>query len=137
MLGSRRAFTLIEMLMVIMIMGIVVSVFLGRMSRGKKPETFETIGDQLNRMVLFVRQEALVNQKRYCLAFERGRDNPDRIIIGGGVAEAGEFLFRSIRRTLEVRALDFPMKGLHVVKAKLGNDAGVIGASVLVRRSFS
>ena len=61
--------------------------------------------------------------------------NPDRIVIGGGIAEAGEVLFRPIRRTLKMRALDFPVRGLQVVKAKLGNDAGVIGASVLVRRS--
>ena len=62
--------------------------------------------------------------------------NPDRIVIGGGVAEAGEILFRQIRKTLKERAMTFPMKSLQVVKAKLGNDAGVIGASVLVRRSL-
>ncbi len=63
--------------------------------------------------------------------------NPSRIVIGGGVAEAGEVLFQPIRRTLEKRALDIPMRGLQVVKAKLGNDAGVVGASVLARRSLT
>lgn len=62
--------------------------------------------------------------------------NPDRIVIGGGVSDAGEFLFRSIRKTLKKRALAFPLKGLQVVKAKLGNDAGMIGAAVLARRSL-
>lgn len=60
--------------------------------------------------------------------------NPDRIVVGGGVAEAGEVLFRPILATLQERAMRFPMKHLKVVKAKLGNDAGMIGASVLVRR---
>lgn len=62
--------------------------------------------------------------------------NPDRLVIGGGVAEAGEFLFRSIRKTLKKRALSFSVEHLQVVKAKLGNDAGIIGAAVLVRRSL-
>ncbi|MFH1857781.1 MAG: ROK family protein [Candidatus Omnitrophota bacterium] len=61
--------------------------------------------------------------------------NPDRIVIGGGVAEAGEILFGPLRETLREYAMDFPLKHLKVVKAKLGNDAGVIGASVLARRS--
>ena len=62
--------------------------------------------------------------------------NPDRIVIGGGVADAGEVLFRPIRRTVKAWALDLPAKHLRVVKAKLGNDAGIVGASVLVRRSL-
>jgi len=62
--------------------------------------------------------------------------NPHRIVIGGGVAEAGEVLFRPTRSSLKRHAFSFPMKHLKVVKAKLGNDAGVVGASVLVRRSF-
>ncbi len=62
--------------------------------------------------------------------------NPERIVIGGGVADAGEFLFRPIRQSLRRHALAWPLSHLSVVRAKLGNDAGMIGASVLVRRSL-
>ncbi|MBI4436423.1 MAG: ROK family protein [Candidatus Omnitrophica bacterium] len=62
--------------------------------------------------------------------------NPDRIVIGGGVSEAGSVLFRPVRESLRTHALAWPLKNFEVVPAKLGNDAGVIGASVLVRRSL-
>ncbi len=57
--------------------------------------------------------------------------NPERIIIGGGVADAGEPLFKSIRRTVGERALPVPGKAVKILKAKLGNDAGIIGAAAL------
>lgn len=58
--------------------------------------------------------------------------NPEAIIIGGGIAGAGEPLFKSIRRTVRERALRVPAAAVKIVKAKLGNDAGVIGAATLL-----
>jgi len=57
--------------------------------------------------------------------------NPERIIIGGGIADAGQLLFGPIRRTVNERALPIPRRAVKIVKAKLGNDAGVIGAASL------
>lgn len=59
--------------------------------------------------------------------------NPERIVIGGGVADAGRFLFEAIRNTIKKRAMDVPAGCAKVVKARLGRDAGLIGAAVLVR----
>ncbi|MBI4335541.1 MAG: ROK family protein [Candidatus Omnitrophica bacterium] len=59
--------------------------------------------------------------------------NPERIIIGGGVAEAGKFLFGPLRETVRQRAMDVPARRVKIVKAMLGQDAGLIGAAVLVR----
>jgi glucokinase len=59
--------------------------------------------------------------------------NPEMIVIGGGVADAGEFLFRAVRRTIKERAMKVPAVCAKVVKARLGQDAGLIGAAVLVR----
>lgn len=59
--------------------------------------------------------------------------NPEKIVIGGGVADAGKFLFDAIRKTVNERAMDVPSAGAKIVKAKLGQDAGLIGAAVLVR----
>ena len=61
--------------------------------------------------------------------------NPQRIVIGGGVAQAGVFLFGPIRRTLKDRALNWPARHVKVVRATLGNEAGIIGAATLVRLS--
>jgi glucokinase len=58
--------------------------------------------------------------------------NPARFIIGGGVARAGEALFRPLRRAYQKRALPSAAEGVTIVPAQLGNDAGVIGAAGLV-----
>lgn len=58
--------------------------------------------------------------------------NIEKIVIGGGVSEAGKVLFDSIRETISIRAMKLPAKTVKVVKARLGYDAGVIGAATLV-----
>lgn len=59
--------------------------------------------------------------------------NLDLIVIGGGVSYAGGVLFENIRRTILLRAMRVQAKRVRVVKAKLGIDAGLIGAGYLVR----
>lgn len=59
--------------------------------------------------------------------------NPEVVVIGGGVANAGEYIFKSVRETVKRRAMPLPAKTAKIVKAKLGEDAALIGASVLVR----
>ncbi|MXV72991.1 ROK family protein [Candidatus Poribacteria bacterium] len=57
--------------------------------------------------------------------------NPQIAIIGGGIAEAGEkLLFEPIRTELSKRAMDIPAQ-MTIVKAHLGNDAGIVGAAML------
>lgn len=57
--------------------------------------------------------------------------NPEKIIIGGGVAEAGDILFNPIKETISKRAMSIAGSTVQIVSAKLGNNAGVIGASLL------
>ena len=56
--------------------------------------------------------------------------SPDRIVIGGGLARAGRWLFGPIRRTLRERAMR-PLGNIPVVPAQLGMSAGVIGSALL------
>jgi glucokinase len=57
--------------------------------------------------------------------------NPQIAIIGGGIAEAGEtLLFEPIRAELSKRAMDIPAQ-MKIIKAHLGNDAGIVGAAML------
>ncbi len=58
--------------------------------------------------------------------------NPEKIIIGGGVAEAGNILLDPIRDTIARRAMTI-QKEVEIVPAQLGNTAGVIGASLLIK----
>ena len=61
--------------------------------------------------------------------------NPQIAIIGGGIAEAGEkLLFEPIRTELFKRAMDIPAQ-MEIVKAHLGNDAGIVGAAMLALQS--
>ena len=58
--------------------------------------------------------------------------NPEKVIIGGGVAEAGDLLLEPIRKTIKERAMVIAGSSVEIVPAELGNSAGVIGASMLV-----
>jgi len=54
------------------------------------------------------------------------------VVIGGGIAAAGDVLFDPLREELRDRArLDF-VRDLRVVPAALGEQAGLIGAAALV-----
>ena len=58
--------------------------------------------------------------------------NPQITIIGGGIAAAGEtLLFQHIREEFTKRTMDIP-GGMEIVPARLGNDAGLVGAAMLV-----
>jgi glucokinase len=61
--------------------------------------------------------------------------NPDVVVIGGGLAQAGEPLFSRVRAALERYALPSHRRGLRVVPAALGEQAGVIGAGLLGAQS--
>ena len=56
----------------------------------------------------------------------------DLVVIGGGVAKSGALLFDPVRETLASHArLDF-LRGLRVVPAELGGEAGLVGAAALL-----
>lgn len=59
--------------------------------------------------------------------------DPDMIVLGGGVSRAGDFLLDAVNELLP-SYLMFPMlKPPKVCLAKLGNDAGIVGAALLGR----
>lgn len=58
--------------------------------------------------------------------------NPEVVIIGGGISQAGDLLFASIHRTINWRARMVPAATAQIVPAALGDDAGIFGGAVLV-----
>jgi glucokinase len=57
--------------------------------------------------------------------------NPQRFIIGGGVSRAGDILFNEIRKVYEQNVPSAFSEQVDIVPAKLGNDAGIVGAAGL------
>lgn len=55
---------------------------------------------------------------------------PERIVVGGGIAQAGEVLFTPMRRAIQERVYLAPLEQIQIRAAELGNNAGVIGASM-------
>lgn len=50
-----------------------------------------------------------------------------RVVIGGGVAKAGDFLLDPIRREVRKRVFLMPVEKVDILPAKLGTDAGIVG----------
>ena len=58
--------------------------------------------------------------------------NPSLIVIGGGVAGAGDMLIASIREVIYGRSTALATRHLQILQSTLGDRAGVTGATVMV-----
>jgi glucokinase len=57
--------------------------------------------------------------------------NPARIVIGGGIAKAGEALFGPLRAELRRQVTEWSRARIEVVPAALGDDSVLYGALAL------
>lgn len=57
--------------------------------------------------------------------------DPEMVIIGGGVASAGDIVFDSVRKVVNKRCFKSMAESCEIVPAGLGVDAGVVGAVAL------
>jgi len=58
--------------------------------------------------------------------------NPSLIVIGGGVATAGDQLLASLREAVYRRSLPLATRDLLILPSELGDRAGVVGAAAMV-----
>lgn len=58
--------------------------------------------------------------------------NPQKIVIGGGIAQAGTLLLNPIERAIRQQAFARPAASVTLALAKLGPQAGMIGAAAFV-----
>ena len=58
--------------------------------------------------------------------------NPSLVIIGGGVANAGDRFLASIRQSIYERSLPLATRDLRIARSELGDVAGIYGAAALV-----
>ncbi|MEM2924181.1 MAG: ROK family protein [Methanocellales archaeon] len=57
--------------------------------------------------------------------------NVEAIIIGGGISSAFDFFIESAKLEMRKRAFRIPAKRIKLLKAELGDDAGILGAAYL------
>ncbi len=60
-------------------------------------------------------------------------NNPEGIVLGGGVARAGDIYRGPVERELKQRALPALAEVVELVPPELGDDVGLIGAALLIR----
>ncbi|MBI2958426.1 MAG: ROK family protein [Chloroflexi bacterium] len=56
--------------------------------------------------------------------------NPEMVVVGGGVAQMGEMLLGPARVVVQEKAFALSARAAKIVRARLGGDAGIVGAAV-------
>lgn len=85
---------------------------------------------QKDKLVIEIVSEA-ANYLGYGLASVMNFYNPESIILGGGVIEAIELLFETAVHRAQTVALSAPAQKTPILRAKLGDFSGVVGAACL------
>jgi glucokinase len=60
-----------------------------------------------------------------------------KVVIGGGVAKAGDLLLDPIKKVVKERVRLMPVEQVEIINAKLGNDAGTVGMAAWSARQQS
>lgn len=58
--------------------------------------------------------------------------NPELVVVGGGVAQAGDILFKPMEYWAKINMMPRARESVKIVPAMLGNDAGILGSTALV-----
>jgi glucokinase len=56
---------------------------------------------------------------------------PERVVLGGGVTRAGDFLFEPLRADVRRRVKLVPIESVPILPAVLGPDVGILGAAAV------
>ncbi len=62
--------------------------------------------------------------------------NPRLIVIGGGVSNNYKFFHKTVEKIIKQRAMKVQAKMVKIIRAKLGDSAGILGAQVLVNNAL-
>jgi len=74
-------------------------------------EVWDTVGQYLG-----------IGIANICVAF-----GPERVVLSGGVAAAGDLLIDPVRKTLKKRVHVMPIDRVEILPSTLGSDAGILG----------
>lgn len=92
-------------------------------------EVFQA-ADQGDKVALEIVTQAL-DYLGICVANTVAIFDPDLVVIGGGVAQAGDIVFDRVREAVRTHCLKPVARHVRIVPAALGSDAGVVGAVAL------
>jgi predicted NBD/HSP70 family sugar kinase len=59
--------------------------------------------------------------------------NPEKVIIGGVLAETGDYLLQPIRTAVRLYSLNLVSQDTKILLSRHGNDGGLIGACLIAR----
>lgn len=62
--------------------------------------------------------------------------NPELVIVGGGVAQAGDLIFEPLKKAVQKRAFSVSAEVAKIIPVSLGKDCTVIGAAALVLKEI-
>ena len=62
--------------------------------------------------------------------------NPELVIVGGGVARAGDLIFKPLKKAVQKRAFSVSAEVAKIIPVSLGKDCTVIGAAALVLKEM-
>jgi glucokinase len=62
---------------------------------------------------------------------------PEAVVIGGGISAGADLFFPAMQAEVEQRVLPTSREGLQILRAELGNQAGMVGAAKLAWQRFS
>ena len=62
--------------------------------------------------------------------------NPELVIVGGGVARAGDLIFEPLKKAVQQRAFSVSAEVAKIIPVSLGKDCTVIGAAALVLKEM-
>jgi len=62
--------------------------------------------------------------------------NPEVVVIGGGIEQAGELLLAPVRKTVRQLAFEEPANTVKIVPSRLGDSAVALGSAALVLREI-
>lgn len=102
------------------------------LSRYEKVTSFEVFeaakaGDKVANGIL----DKALGYLGLCVATTATVFDPDVVVIGGGVAQAGDIVFDRVRQVVASRCLKPVVAHTKILPAELGADAGVVGAVAL------
>jgi len=97
-----------------------------------KPTAYEVFkeSEKGDRVAQNIRNKALT-YLGICVANTIMSFDPQKVIIGGGVAQGGSIVFERIDEVVKERCLKVMSENTQILPAILGTDAGVIGAAAL------
>jgi len=71
----RQAFTIIEIMLVVVVIGVVATLVAPRLIRRKPSAQWENVVEEINNLIYYARQEAIANYKNYRLHFKVTRED--------------------------------------------------------------